>query len=203
MQNWQCPLRKWIKYNPIRWTTIWQISLPYAETRGWMSSLINTASAFRLSRSLASSSSFSCPQPRLFLSSSFALPPRPIPHFSLTSLRASLSFRTEAASATATMGDAPDAGMDAVQRRLMFEDEWVFWIPLFPFKFYWRFFYFDSFFFIIFDLGLLWCSVWFLRKWREKKWKKGKLKLKSTDIIRFLLSAVKLYYQFTRNITEL
>ncbi|OMO50546.1 isopentenyl-diphosphate Delta-isomerase I-like protein [Corchorus olitorius] len=77
--------------------------------------LLNTSSALGLSRSLASS--LISPRPQLSLSSSFTLPTFP-------SARVSLSFRARAYSATVTaMGDAPDAGMDAVQRRLMFEDE--------------------------------------------------------------------------------
>ncbi|KAE8711564.1 Isopentenyl-diphosphate Delta-isomerase II [Hibiscus syriacus] len=81
--------------------------------------LLNTSSALLLSRSLASS--FSSPTPRLYLPSSFPHPPLRFPH-----LRVSPSFRFQAsAAAAAIMGDAPDAGMDAVQRRLMFEDECI------------------------------------------------------------------------------
>ncbi|KAK9292215.1 hypothetical protein L1049_020177 [Liquidambar formosana] len=43
--------------------------------------------------------------------------------FSSLSARASLS--SSSSTATTAMGDAPDAGMDAVQRRLMFEDECI------------------------------------------------------------------------------
>ncbi|KAK8535579.1 hypothetical protein V6N13_082064 [Hibiscus sabdariffa] len=86
--------------------------------------LLNTSSTlFQLSRSL--SSSLASPRPRLCLPSSFALPPRRFLHSSLPPLRVSPSFPTQASAATITMGDAPDAGMDAVQRRLMFEDECI------------------------------------------------------------------------------
>ncbi|KAK8660269.1 hypothetical protein V6N13_051201 [Hibiscus sabdariffa] len=81
--------------------------------------LLNTSSALcllHLSRSLSS------PRPRLCLPPSFA---RRFPHSSLPPLRVYPSFRTQASAATITMGDAPDAGMDAVQRRLMFEDECI------------------------------------------------------------------------------
>ncbi|XVF06985.1 hypothetical protein REPUB_Repub06bG0098600 [Reevesia pubescens] len=88
-----------------------------------MSLHLNTSSALALSRSLASS--LSSPKPHLFLSYSFTLPPRRLPHSSLASLRASLSFCSKPTAATLTMSDAPDAGMDAVQRRLMFEDECI------------------------------------------------------------------------------
>lgn len=43
--------------------------------------------------------------------------------------RASLSFSTR----STAMGDAVDAGMDAVQRRLMFEDEWVTFLSVLSF----------------------------------------------------------------------
>ncbi|KAE8668603.1 Isopentenyl-diphosphate Delta-isomerase II [Hibiscus syriacus] len=82
--------------------------------------LLNTSSALSLSRSLASS--LSSPSPRLCLPSSFA--PR-FPHSSFHPLRVSPSFHNQASSATATMGNAHDASMDAVQRRLMFEDECI------------------------------------------------------------------------------
>ncbi|XP_022744160.1 isopentenyl-diphosphate Delta-isomerase I-like [Durio zibethinus] len=88
-----------------------------------MSLLLNTSSALILSPS--SASSFSSIKPHLFFSSSFALTPRRFPRSSLASLRASLSFRSQDTAATTTMSDAPDAGMDAVQRRLMFEDECI------------------------------------------------------------------------------
>ncbi|KAK8568859.1 hypothetical protein V6N13_106740 [Hibiscus sabdariffa] len=85
-----------------------------------MSLLLNTSSALSFSRSLASSFSFSSPAPRLCLSSLRS------PHSSLPLSRVSPSLRSQAsAAAAATMGDAPDAGMDAVQRRLMFEDECI------------------------------------------------------------------------------
>lgn len=48
--------------------------------------------------------------------------------FSRLSLRVSHSSY----SSKRAMGDTPDAGMDAVQRRLMFEDECV---PIFPYPF--------------------------------------------------------------------
>ncbi|MBA0681002.1 hypothetical protein Goari_012666 [Gossypium aridum] len=88
--------------------------------------LLNTPYALSLSRSLASSSFPSPPTRRLLsISSTFALPPPRFAHSSLVSSRVSPSFRTQASAATSTMGDAPDVGMDAVQRRLMFEDECI------------------------------------------------------------------------------
>ncbi|KAB2019036.1 hypothetical protein ES319_D08G271500v1 [Gossypium barbadense] len=88
--------------------------------------LLNTPYALSLSRSLDSSSFPSPPTRRLLsISSTFALPPPRFPHSSLVSSRVSPSFRTQASAATATMGDAPEVGMDAVQRRLMFEDECI------------------------------------------------------------------------------
>nr|AMJ39469.1 isopentenyl diphosphate isomerase [Bixa orellana] len=83
-----------------------------------MSLLFNTTTTtLRLSRSLASSSSS---KSHLFLRRS-AFPGGYRSSCSFRA-RAVLSFRTQSTSA---MGDAPDAGMDAVQRRLMFEDECI------------------------------------------------------------------------------
>ncbi|XP_021896057.1 isopentenyl-diphosphate Delta-isomerase I [Carica papaya] len=86
-----------------------------------MSLLFNTPKNFRL-RSLTlspSSPSFSSPKSLLPFLSPASASPRRFPSFFST--RASLS---SPASAT-TMGDATDAAMDAVQRRLMFEDECI------------------------------------------------------------------------------
>ncbi|MBA0737535.1 hypothetical protein Gogos_010993 [Gossypium gossypioides] len=95
--------------------------------------LLNTPYALSLSRSLASSSFPSPPTRRLLsISSTFALPPPRFPHSSLVSSRVSPSFRTQASAATATMGDAPDVGMDAVQRRLMFEDDSILYVTYWP-----------------------------------------------------------------------
>lgn len=43
----------------------------------------------------------------------------------------------QAFSAVVTMADFNDDGMDAVQRRLMFEDELRFSFPIFSFDFFW------------------------------------------------------------------
>lgn len=86
--------------------------------------LLNTPnSATKFSSSTLPSSSASH-----YLSSHFALPsllrfPLNIKHSS--SLFRVFSSSQPATTSTSTMGDAPDAGMDDVQRRLMFEDESV------------------------------------------------------------------------------
>ncbi|OAY32274.1 isopentenyl-diphosphate Delta-isomerase I [Manihot esculenta] len=86
--------------------------------------LLNTpTSATKFSSSTLPSSSASH-----YLSSHFALPsllrfPLNIKHSS--SLFRVFSSSQPATTSTSTMGDAPDAGMDDVQRRLMFEDECI------------------------------------------------------------------------------
>ncbi|GLT87774.1 hypothetical protein SLE2022_058360 [Rubroshorea leprosula] len=90
-----------------------------------MSMFIYTATTLRLSHSLAAAAfSLSSPKYTLRLPLAFApsslfswiassSPTYPNPHLSFHSQR------------PVTMGDTPDAGMDAVQRRLMFEDECI------------------------------------------------------------------------------
>ncbi|KAJ8747908.1 hypothetical protein K2173_012798 [Erythroxylum novogranatense] len=76
------------------------------------------------SRTICNSSSASSLLPTLSFSgfgSASSLSLRPISRAHSLLSRASSSFRTS----TTDMGDAPDAGMDAVQRRLMFDDECI------------------------------------------------------------------------------
>ncbi|EEF47402.1 isopentenyl-diphosphate delta isomerase, putative [Ricinus communis] len=99
------------------------------------SRLLNTPATTRLSSSLSSSSSSSSPSPspkRYFLHSNIT--PPSLLRFPLILKLSSSPFSrvfsssrstTASISSNSTMGDAPDAGMDAVQRRLMFEDECI------------------------------------------------------------------------------
>lgn len=92
------------------------------------SHLLNTSAKLSLApKSLifsSSSSSHFAPNPFL------RIPGIPRAFSPLTTARVSLSSNA----AKTTMGDTPDAGMDAVQRRLMFEDECVSSFLKIPFK---------------------------------------------------------------------
>ncbi|KAJ9169267.1 hypothetical protein P3X46_017474 [Hevea brasiliensis] len=91
------------------------------------SRLLNTPTTTRLSSNLPSSAS---PRYSHFLSSHFAPPsllrfPLALKPSSSSSFSRVFSSPPPATTSTSTMGDAPDTGMDAVQRRLMFEDECI------------------------------------------------------------------------------
>jgi hypothetical protein len=107
--------------------------------------LLKTTAA-RLSCSLASTPKFHR------LTSAFV--PRPL--LGLRPISKAVSPLTARVLSTfnVAMGDAPDAGMDAVQRRLMFEDEYVF--PFCPFLFF-----------------LIYVSVSFLLIYLFGRWERG------------------------------
>ncbi|KAJ9176119.1 hypothetical protein P3X46_011464 [Hevea brasiliensis] len=89
--------------------------------------LLNAHAATRLSSSLPSSAS---PRYSHFLSTQFASPsliqfPLTLKPSSTSSFSRVFSSSPSAITATSTMGEAPDVGMDAVQKRLMFDDECI------------------------------------------------------------------------------
>ncbi|GLT60032.1 hypothetical protein SLA2020_328210 [Shorea laevis] len=90
-----------------------------------MSTFIYTATTLRISHSLAAAA-FSLSSPKNTLRLPLAFAPSSlfpwIASFSPTYPNPHLSYHSQR---PVTMGDTPDAGMDTVQRRLMFEDECI------------------------------------------------------------------------------
>ncbi|GKV40159.1 hypothetical protein SLEP1_g47826 [Rubroshorea leprosula] len=90
-----------------------------------MSMFIYTATTLRISHSLAAAA-FSLSSPKYTLRLPFAFAPSSLSSWIASSCptypNPHLSFHSQPPFA---MGDTPDAGMDAVQRRLMFEDECI------------------------------------------------------------------------------